>query len=380
MFILFIPAAIYITISLIFPMRMPLWLKITLSAAFLLGACRAQWLNLFWATSDPQLPEGPHSAMLIASTLFSAVLIFSQLTALRDILCWPLAIFRWLFCSKKFYLPFHQTGLLILLLGSLATGFTMWQSLRVPEMKEVNMSFPALPEDIKELRVIVIADTHLSPLHDEAFAQAVAKKVNAQNPDLILFVGDIMDGPLKKRQKALDALGTMKARYGVFVSPGNHEYYTNYKKAMDAYRALGWITLENENTEPIKGLSLIGVGDYVGTPLHHRDYAKAPGVEVGHARRGVPSGNATILLGHNPAIAGNENIAGIDLLLSGHSHGGMMPGPITWYTDYVSDGYTRGYYKAQDTSVYVTAGAGTWPGATLRFHVAPEIILLKLTR
>ncbi len=380
MFFLFIPAAIYIAISLISPMRMPLWLKIGLAALFLLGAFRAQWLNLFWPSSDPMLPEGPYYAMLIGSSLYTAVLIFAQLTALRDLLCWPVAIFRRLFFGKKFHLPFQQTGLIVLLLGGLTTAFTMWQSLRVPEVKEVSMAMPSLPEDIKELRVIVIADTHLSPLLDEAYAQAVAERVNAQNPDLILFVGDVMDGPVDKRQKALDALGAMKARYGVYVSPGNHEYYINYNAAMDAYRALGWITLENENTEAIKGLSLIGVCDYVGVPRHHPDYAEAPGVELKSARRGVPAGNASILLGHNPAVAAIEDISGIDLILSGHTHGGMMPGPVMWYTDHVSFDYTRGYYQVYDTSVYVTAGAGTWPGATLRVHVAPEIILLKLTR
>ncbi len=379
MFIVFIPAAIYICLSLIFPMRMSWWLKLIFSILFILGACRAQWLNLFWASHEPILPEAPRSIMIVASTLYTAVLVFSQLTLLRDLLFLPRALFLRFIRKKAWSFPYQQSGIVVLAIGLLATSFTMWQSMRLPQTREVEIRLPSLPIENKQLRIAFLADIHLSAINDASYAQGIVERVNALHPDLIVIVGDICDGAIRDRKNDLAPLGDLKAPLGVYVSAGNHEYYSGYQDCMQAYRELGFKTLENENAEPITGLSLIGVGDYAGYTNNHPHYQTLPGVDLLEAMKGLPEGNATILLGHQPCIAAIENLERIDLLLSGHSHGGMMPGPLSWFTNYASSGYPKGAYQVGNTSLYVTTGAGTWPGAMFRFHVPSEILLLNLT-
>ncbi len=378
MYLVFIPAALYVCVSLIAPMRWSWMVKILLMLALMLGAFRAQILSYFWPSTEPILPEAPRELMIVASSLYVAVFVLSQLTLVRDLLVWPVVLLRKLLRRGKLCFPFQSTGWLVLLLGTAVTSVCMWQSMRVPEARTMEVRIKNLPQEAEGLKVAFLADLHLSPINDAAYARAIVERVNALQPDLILIPGDIADGYMEHRKGDLAPLADLKARYGVYVSPGNHEYYSGYQDCMKAYRALGLKTLENEHAEVIKGLSLIGVADYAGHASSSPHAAIEPGVYMSRARRAVPAGNTTILLGHQPCIAERENIRGIDLMLSGHSHGGMMSGPLSWFTSYASAGYPRGVYQIGDTQLIVTTGAGTWPGAMFRFDVPSEILLLEL--
>ncbi len=378
MYLLFIPAALYVCISLILPLRLSWILKIILMSLLMLGALRAQLLHYFWPGGESFLPEAPRSLLIASSALYTAVLVFSQLTLLRDLLCWPVVLLRKMLRGGALRFPFQSTGLLVVLLGISLTTICMWQSMRVPEPRSVEVEMPSLPKQYDGLRLVFLADIHLSPINDANYARAIVARVNALDPDLVVIVGDIADGEVEHRRKDLAPLADLKARYGVYATAGNHEYYSGYAECMQAYRALGMKTLENENAQPLAGLSLIGVCDYTGYPSSHPRSAQEPGVQLAKARRGVPARDATILLAHQPAVAEREDVRGIDLLLSGHSHGGMMAGPLSWFTHYASAGFTRGRYHVGETIFYVTTGAGTWPGAMFRLNVPSEIMLMQL--
>ncbi len=378
MYLLFIPAALYVCISLILPLRLSWILKVILMSLLTVGALRAQLLHCFWPSGESLLPEAPRALLIVSSALYTAVLVFSQLTLLRDVLCWPVVLLRKVLRGGTLRFPFQSTGLLIVVLGTSLTTICVWQSMRVPTPRGVVVEMPSLPKQYDGLRLVFLADLHLSPVNDANYARAIVSRINALAPDLVVIVGDLADGAMAHRRKDLTPLADIKARYGVYVTAGNHEYYTDYAECMQAYRALGMKTLENENAQPLAGLSLIGVCDYTGYPSSHPRSAEEPGVRLAKARRGVPAGDATILLAHNPVVAERENIRGIDLMLSGHSHGGMMLGPLSWFSDYASAGFIRGRYHVGETTFYVTTGAGTWPGAMFRLNVPSEILLMQL--
>ena len=183
--------------------------------------------------------------------------------------------------------------------------------------------------------------------------------------DLIVCTGDLVDGTTTNRDADVAPLGLLRARYGVYACEGNHEYYADYAGWMRHFAALGLPLLHNAHTVvDIGGTPLViaGLNDPMA-PLFGR-----PGPDLEKALAGAPAGAATLLLAHQP-VGARENAAhGIDLQISGHTHGGQMLG-FDQIVAARNDGFVRGLYDVDAMRLFVGPGVGLWAGFPVRLGV-----------
>jgi predicted MPP superfamily phosphohydrolase len=196
--------------------------------------------------------------------------------------------------------------------------------------------------------------------------------INEAEPDLVAIVGDLVDGTVDELGAAAEPLQDLAARDGSFFVTGNHEYFTDDTgEWLHELERLGVHPLRNENTPIRRGgatFALLGVNDVVGQ--RHSD---PPDFE--RAMAGVAPNQATVLLAHQPVQVSDAAERGIDLQLSGHTHGGQM-----WPFHYLvsaAQPSLAGLSRVGDTQLYVSRGAGFW-GPPVRVGAPPDISVLTL--
>ncbi|MDI2129605.1 metallophosphoesterase [Yinghuangia seranimata] len=246
-------------------------------------------------------------------------------------------------------------------------GYGMYGVLRGPSVKHVTVPLAKLPRSAHGFRIAVVSDIHLGPILGRGHAQRVVDAVNSTNPDLITIVGDLVDGDVDDLGPAAAPLRELTARHGAFFVTGNHEYYSGAQQWVDYVRGLGIHPLENARVE-MPGFDLAGVNDYQGESEHHGpDFRRALG-DRDRTR-------ASVLLAHQPVAIHDSVKFGVDLQLSGHSHGGQL-----WPGNYVAalDNPTvAGLERYGDTQLYVTRGAGAW-GPPVRVGAPSDVTVVTL--
>ncbi len=359
--------SLYVSTSLFLTLRFAWWIRVLLILPLLLGGCKALILDFFWPGMTFFLPEAPRFPLMLGSALFVFMVIALCLIAIRD-LC---ALITWLFqrCGK-----WTSISLYVVAVG--ATCWSMWDSMRVPDVKEVTIEVDGLNPDYKGFTIAVLADLHLAQLNDKSYAEEIVRRTNALNADIIVLPGDLIDGDIELRRETVAPLAGLKAKYGVFASAGNHEYYSGYHTWMAEFRRLGMKTLENENVEILPGLFIAGVGDVAAHMDISHDVENAEAVDFPKAMQGTHG--TVIMLAHRPDLAKYGAKSGVDLQIAGHTHGGMLWG-FNQLVAYFNGGYVSGLYEVHDRmKLYVSNGAGLWPGFTMRVGISGEITLITL--
>ncbi|MFE6024168.1 metallophosphoesterase [Streptomyces niveus] len=252
--------------------------------------------------------------------------------------------------------------------AALATvGYGTANVLSGPGVKRVTVPLAKLPRAAHGYRIAVVSDIHLGPLLGKAHAQRVVDTINSTNPDLIAVVGDLVDGTVADLGPAAEPLAGLKARHGSYFVTGNHEYFGDAGEWVDHVRELGLHPLENARVE-IDGFDLVGVNDIAGEEEGEGpDFAKALG--------GRDTARASVLMAHQPVVIHDAVKHGIDLQLSGHTHGGQM-----WPVNYIaqaSNPTLAGLEQYGDTALYVTRGAGAW-GPPVRVGAPSDITVVQL--
>ncbi|PRH75914.1 hypothetical protein C6N75_28415, partial [Streptomyces solincola] len=191
--------------------------------------------------------------------------------------------------------------------------------------------------------------------------------INATQPDLVAVVGDLVDGTVADLGPAAEPLAQLRARDGNFFVTGNHEYFSGAAEWVDHVRELGLRPLQNERVE-IAGFDLAGVNDPAGeTEGDGPDFAAA----LGDRDRTRTS----VLLAHQPIVIDEAVRNGVDLQLSGHTHGGQLwPGN---YLAELANPTVVGLERYGDTQLYVSRGAGAW-GPPVRVGAPSDITLVQL--
>ena len=183
-----------------------------------------------------------------------------------------------------------------------------------------------------------------------------------------------MDGTLEARKDDIEPLGSLQAKDGVFVIPGNHEYYYGYEGWMDRYQELGMTRLCNSHTRITRGGSsfvLAGITDSASERFG------LPRPDLKGALAGAPCDVPVILLDHQPKGALGAARAGVALQLSGHTHGGMVKG-LHWLVARFNNGFVSGFYEVGEMLLYVSNGTALWNGFALRIGVPSEITVITL--
>lgn len=246
-------------------------------------------------------------------------------------------------------------------------GYGTYGVLRGPEVKRVTVPLAKLPRAAQGYRIAVVSDIHLSPVLGRGFAQKVVDTINSTQPDLIAVVGDLVDGSVKDLGPAAAPLAGLRARHGSYFVTGNHEYFSGAEQWVEEVRRLGLRPLENDRTE-LPWFDLAGVNDIAGeSEGQGPDFAKALGDR--------DTARACVLLAHQPVQIHDAVDHGVDLQLSGHTHGGQLwPGNLLAEA---ANPTVAGLERYGDTQLYVSRGAGAW-GPPTRVGAPSDITVIEL--
>ncbi|MES5816524.1 metallophosphoesterase [Streptomyces sp. RG80] len=246
-------------------------------------------------------------------------------------------------------------------------GYGTYGVLRGPKVKRVTVPLAKLPRAAHGYRIAVVSDIHLGPVLGRGFARTVVDTINSTQPDLIAVVGDLVDGSVKDLGPAAAPLAQLRARHGTFFVTGNHEYFSGAEQWVEEVRRLGMRPLENDRTE-MPYFDLAGVNDIAGeSEGQGPDFAKALGDR--------DTARACVLLAHQPVQIHDAVDHGVDLQLSGHTHGGQL-----WPGNFVAQAATpplAGLERYGDTQLYVRRGAGAG-GPPTRVGAPSDITVIEL--
>lgn len=255
-----------------------------------------------------------------------------------------------------------------------AHGF--WNAFH-PQIKNIDVSIKNLPTQWQGKTMIQLSDVHLGQVHNPAFMQMVADKVNTQNPDLILITGDLFDGMDGNLDNFIGPLNSLRAKRGIFFVTGNHETYLGIDEVLRVLSQTGIRVLNNEKID-LDGLQIVGLA-YPGADDSAGFLGNIKNESALINSLNIDKSRPSILMYHAPANIDQAQAGGIDLQLSGHAHRGQIwPfGVFTWlaYGQYhygLNTAHTLG-----DISVYTSAGVGTW-GPPMRTGNTPEIPVFRL--
>ncbi|MCH4811994.1 metallophosphoesterase [Vreelandella neptunia] len=365
-FVVAIPCLIVIFRYLI-PLKWPLWFKGLLSVVLLLVA-QHHWLTLI-AFGSMFSPEVPRIIVLAVNWIFGTMLFLAVLQIVVDVMALVLMAIK----RKRNAIP----SLLRYSMGALALGvaaFAVSQAARVPAVKDVEVTIQGLPAAFEGYEIVQLTDLHISRLFEAPWVEAVVAQANALEPNLIVITGDLIDGDLDVRRADVAPLQALSAPDGVYTIPGNHEYYFGYPQWMAYYQTLGMQVLANQHVvieNEGANLVLAGVTDF--TAGGHA----FPAPNVDEAIAGAPEDSPIIMLDHQPRNAAAAAAAGVDLQLSGHTHGGMIVGFDRLVAN-ANNGFVSGVYDVQDMTLYVNNGTGLWPGFALRLGKPAELTRITL--
>lgn len=250
-------------------------------------------------------------------------------------------------------------------LGTVGVG--TYGVLRGPRVKRVQVPLARLPRAAHGFRIAVVSDIHLGPILGRAHTTRIVETVNRTQPDLIAIVGDLVDGTVHDLGPAAEPLRGLRARHGSFFVTGNHEYFSGAQQWVDHVRELGIEPLENAR-RALPYFDLAGVNDVQGTSEGHGpDFRKA----LGDRDRS----RTAVLMAHQPIVIHEAVRHGVDLQLSGHTHGGQL-----WPGNYIAElanPTVAGLERYGDTQLYVSRGAGAW-GPPVRVGAPSDITVVEL--
>ncbi|MFG2398647.1 metallophosphoesterase [Streptomyces lydicus] len=253
------------------------------------------------------------------------------------------------------------------LAATAAVGYGTATTLRGPVVKRVTVPLAKLPRSAHGFRIAVVSDIHLGPILGRAHTRRVVDTINRTSPDLIAVVGDLVDGSVADLAPAAEPLRALRSRHGAYFVTGNHEYYSGAAQWVDHVRELGIHPLENARTE-LPGFDLAGINDLAGATEH-------AGPDYGLALGDRDPARAVVLMAHQPVTIHDTVRYGVDLQLSGHTHGGQM-WPFT-YVAAATNPTVAGLARYGDTQLYVTRGAGAW-GPPVRLGAPPDVTVVEL--
>jgi uncharacterized protein len=236
-------------------------------------------------------------------------------------------------------------------------------------LERVEITLKRLPKALDGFKIIHLSDTHHSPFTGLEHIERAVKIANRLKPDMFLLTGDYVSHEREYIPPVASVLGRLKAKYGTYACLGNHDHWTDAGLVTHLFRGEGINVLVNQGLRfEARGASfwLAGVDDYmVGK------------TDVPAALRGSFPDEMKLLLAHNPIIFREAARSGVDLTLSGHTHGGQIKLRDEEKRILPRRKLKAGLHRRRTSQVYITRGIGTVV-VPMRYHCPPEISLLEL--
>lgn len=262
---------------------------------------------------------------------------------------------------------------LIVVAALLAWGH--FEAMRVPRVVRRDVVVPRLGSELDGLRVVMITDTHYGPIDRADWSAKVAEVVNGLNPDIACHIGDLADGSVARRQHQVEPLRGVQARLAKVYVTGNHEYFGEAQAWLEHMESIGWTALHNKHIVVGDGndkLVLAGVDDRTAAGSR----VEGHGADLDRALHGADSDLPVFLLAHQPKQIDDAVRRGVDVQVSGHTHGGQI-----WPFEYLVrldqptvHGLSR---HGERTQLYTSRGTGYW-GPPFRVFAPSEITVLTL--
>jgi uncharacterized protein len=273
-------------------------------------------------------------------------------------------------------LPFEsgaRTQAAVALAVVMVTGAAALASaLRPPKLVRVEVRLPRWPRALDGFRIAQISDIHIGPLRDRRFARHLTERVNALAADLVAVTGDLVDGSAHLLKDEVAPFGGLRARHGVYFVTGNHDHYSGANAWVDVVGRLGLTVLRNRSVRIERdgaAFTLAGVDD------HRGGFGDGQREDLPKALAGRDPALPVVLLAHDPGTFKRASQSGVDLQLSGHTHGGQI-----WpfrHLVRLATPFVAGRYSVGAAELYVSRGTGFW-GPPMRLFAPAEITELVL--
>lgn len=283
-----------------------------------------------------------------------------------------------LFVARQFttvdatWLQWRAIAVLGVVVPALVYGFAV---ARAPAIKRITVPIKNLPKAFEGYRIAQITDVHIGETLTKVFAQRVTDTVNSLKPDAVAVTGDLIDGSVAKLKSEVAPLAGLRGRDGVFYVTGNHEYYHGGSSWEAEGARLGMTVLHNTHVVVSRdGEQLVigGVPDVEGgrfSAQHEPDAAKT--------FEGSPVGAPRVLLAHQPRFAKRVKDTRVDLMLSGHTHGGQIF-PFMFFVK-LQQPVIGGFATLWGVPTYTSNGTGYW-GPPFRVGPRGEVTEITLVR
>ena len=259
-------------------------------------------------------------------------------------------------------------------LRDLAGNVSKWARYAIAEanslsLEKIDIQLKRLPKKLDGFRIVHLSDIHHSPFTSLEHIKRTVKIANRLKPDMFVLTGDYVSHETEYIAPVAEVLGSLKSEFGTFACLGNHDHWTDGDLVAESLRDEKINVLINEGFRfEARGVSfwLAGVDDHmVGK------------TDLPSALRGSYPDEMKLLLAHNPIILRQAARYEVDLVLSGHTHGGQVK---------ISDKEKRilprpklvaGLHRRKQSQIYITRGIGTVV-LPIRYQCPPEISLLEL--
>jgi len=366
---MFSTPCLYVILRFIWPM--PWSLTARLASALVLLLASQYHLYAKFSSGSVFSPEFPRLVVMLFNWAFGAILLMAVLQVVLDVgtLLAMLVRRKWLTVPATARYAIGTAALLLAAIG-------VHQAVRVPPVKDIEVAIKHLPPQFDGYTILQLTDLHISRLFDAPWTRAVVDRSNTLGVDLIVITGDLIDGPVGLRTADVEPLRDLHAPDGVYVIPGNHEYFFDNETWMQYFVSLGMKRLANSHAILDRdGAQLV----LAGVPDLTASRTGLPGPDVQQALAGAPANAPIILLDHQPRNARQSASQGVALQLSGHTHGGMIR-PLDLIIARANEGFVSGFYDVDGMQLYVNNGTALWPGFALRLGVPSELTRITLRR
>ncbi len=269
----------------------------------------------------------------------------------------------------------HISALLVVLAAVLALLKGIYNARRRAPVVDVDIPIPNMSVALRGFTIVQLSDIHVGRTIRKGYLDAIVDKVNTLDADIVVITGDVVDGSVAELTVHTAPLARLRAKQGVYLVTGNHEYYSGADAWIAEFRRLGLRVLLNEHSVISVGtesLVLAGVTDYSGAdfaPEHRSNPALALSGTTGRA-------GLRILMAHQPRSGADAEAAGFDVQLSGHTHGGQI---FPWnFAVPLQQPFTAGLVRCGKMWMYVSRGTG-YAGPPVRFGAPSEITRIRFT-
>lgn len=243
------------------------------------------------------------------------------------------------------------------------------EAMRVPRVKYVSVTIDRLAAGLRGMRIVLLTDTHFGPINRARWSAAVTAAINALDADIVCHTGDIADGTIARRREQAAPLGDVHAKLAKVYVLGNHEHFGRPQAWLDHMSQLGWEPLHNRHIVVHRaGAALVVAGVDDATAVAPDHYAAA--------LSGTDPSQPVLLLAHQPKQIDAAITHGVDLQLSGHTHGGQI-WPFHLLVRFVQPSIHGLSRHGERTQLYTSRGTGFW-GPPLRIFAPSEITVLTL--